>query len=153
MSSGWTLIESEFSSPNFNSSVRAERSFAIHYLNVVIKPLCGNLDIFLTASLTPTSGRGILFACFSYGPRLKVKDAFWIALFGRDFAQFSRFLLNCEICKKPEHANAPFGSHVSQFRFPVGIDIGCCHCCLSRMWVESLQTLEQTYAFLGIVLY
>jgi len=47
LSSGWTLIGSELSSPNFNSSVRAERSFAIHYLNVVLKPLCGNLDICL----------------------------------------------------------------------------------------------------------
>jgi len=46
-SSGWTLIGSELSSPNFNSSVRAERPFAIRYLNVVIKPLCGNLDICL----------------------------------------------------------------------------------------------------------
>ena len=43
LSSGWTLIGSELSSPNFNSSVRAVRSFAIRYLNVV-KPLCGNLD-------------------------------------------------------------------------------------------------------------
>ena len=34
LSSGWTLIGSELSSPNFNS-VRAERSFAIRYLNVV----------------------------------------------------------------------------------------------------------------------
>jgi len=38
---------SELSSPNSNSSVRAERSFAIRYLNVVVKPLCGNLDICL----------------------------------------------------------------------------------------------------------
>jgi len=44
LSSGWTLIGSELSSPNFNSLVRAERSFAIRYLNVVIKPLCGNLE-------------------------------------------------------------------------------------------------------------
>jgi len=43
--SGWTLIISELSSPDLNSLVRAERSFAIRYLNVVIKPLCGNLDI------------------------------------------------------------------------------------------------------------
>ena len=91
LSSGWTLNESELSSPNFNSSVRAERSFAIRYLNVVIKPLCGNLDIFLTTRLTPTFGRGILFACFSRGPRPKVKDAFFIALFSRGLAQFSRF--------------------------------------------------------------
>jgi len=62
LSSGWTLIESELSSPNFDSSVRAERSFAIHYLDVVIKPVCDNLDIFLTTRLTPTFGRGILFA-------------------------------------------------------------------------------------------
>jgi len=39
LSSGWTLIGSELSSPKFNSSVRAERSYAIRYLNVVIKPL------------------------------------------------------------------------------------------------------------------
>jgi len=47
LSSGWTLIGSELSSPILNSSVRAERSFAIRYLNIVIKPLCGNLDICL----------------------------------------------------------------------------------------------------------
>jgi len=38
LSSGWTVIGSELSSPKFNS-VRAERSYAIRYLNVVIKPL------------------------------------------------------------------------------------------------------------------
>ena len=43
LSSGWTLIGSELSSPNFNSSVRAERSFAIRYPNVVIKPLAETL--------------------------------------------------------------------------------------------------------------
>jgi len=42
-----TLIASELSSPNFNSSVRAEQSFAIPYPNVVIKLLCGNIDICL----------------------------------------------------------------------------------------------------------
>jgi len=47
LSSGWTLIGSELSFPNFTSSVRAEQSFAIRYLNVVIRPLCGNLDICL----------------------------------------------------------------------------------------------------------
>ena len=45
LSSGRTLIGSELSSPNFNSSVGAERSFAIRYPNVIIKPLRGNLDI------------------------------------------------------------------------------------------------------------
>jgi len=34
-------------SPDFDSSVKAERSFVIRYLNVVIKPLCANLDICL----------------------------------------------------------------------------------------------------------
>jgi len=63
-------------SPNFNSSVRAERSFAFRYLNVVIKPLCGSLEIFLATRLTPTFGRGILFARRSRGPRPKVEDAF-----------------------------------------------------------------------------
>jgi len=47
LSSGWILIGSELSSLNFNSSVRAEQSFAIRYSNVVIKSPCGNLDIFL----------------------------------------------------------------------------------------------------------
>ena len=91
MSSGWTLIGSDLSSSNFNSSVRAKRSFAMHYLNVVIKPFRGNLEICLTTRLTPAFGRGILFTCFSRRPRLKVKDAFWITLFGRVLAQFSRF--------------------------------------------------------------
>ena len=47
LSSGWTLIRSELSSPNLNSSIRAERSFAIRYVNKVIKLLRGNLDICL----------------------------------------------------------------------------------------------------------
>jgi len=47
LSSGCNLIGSELSFPNFNSSVKAERSFATRYLNVVIKPLCGKLDICL----------------------------------------------------------------------------------------------------------
>jgi len=47
VSSGWTLIGSELSSLNFISSVRGEQSFAICYFNVVIKSLCGNLDIYL----------------------------------------------------------------------------------------------------------
>ena len=76
LSSRWTLIESELSSLNFNSSVRAERSFAIGYLNVVIKLLCGNLGIFLTTRLTPTFGHEILFVCFSRRLWPKAKDAF-----------------------------------------------------------------------------
>ena len=60
LSSEWTLIGSELSSPNFNSSVRAERSFAIRYLNVDIKPLGSNLDICLNYYFV----RGVLFAYF-----------------------------------------------------------------------------------------
>ena len=40
-------VASELSSLNFNSSVRAERAFAIRYLNVVIKSLWVNLDFCL----------------------------------------------------------------------------------------------------------
>ena len=74
LSSGRTLIGSELSSPNFTHL--SKWTIAVRYLNVVIKPLCDNLDIFLTTRLTPTFGRGILFAWFSRGPRPKVKDAF-----------------------------------------------------------------------------
>ena len=45
LSLGWTSIGSELSSPNINSSVRVERSSAIRYFSVVIKHLCGILDI------------------------------------------------------------------------------------------------------------
>jgi len=41
------LIAFELSSLNFNSLVRAKWSFTIRYPNVVIKSLCGNLDICL----------------------------------------------------------------------------------------------------------
>jgi len=47
LSSGWISIGSELSSLNFNSSVKAKQSSAIRYSNVVIKSLCGNLDICL----------------------------------------------------------------------------------------------------------
>jgi len=40
-------IASDLSPLNFSSSIRAEQSFAISYLNLVIKSLCGNLDICL----------------------------------------------------------------------------------------------------------
>jgi len=46
--SGWILIGSGWSSLNFSSSVRAEQSFAIHYPNVVIMPVYGNLGICLS---------------------------------------------------------------------------------------------------------
>ena len=42
-----SLIGAELSSTNFKSSVKAERSFAMGYTNIVIKPLCGSLDICL----------------------------------------------------------------------------------------------------------
>ena len=63
LSLGGTLTGSELFSPNLNLPVRTERLFEIHYLsdikdvtdylNVVIIPLCGNLDI-----------RRILYGCF-----------------------------------------------------------------------------------------
>ena len=62
LSSGWISIGLELSSLNFKSSVRVEQSFAIYNPNVVIKSLCGNLDICLNYYDTPTFGRGILFA-------------------------------------------------------------------------------------------
>jgi len=110
LSSGWTLIGSELSYPNFNSSVRTERSLAIRYLNAVIKPLCcGNLDICLINRLTPTFGCGILFAYFrlmivtesercSFGSRLSVTILRNLADFATDI-YFGR--------EKPELANAP----------------------------------------------
>ena len=50
LSSGWISMGSEVSTLNFNSSVKAEQSFAIQYPNVVFKSLCGNLDICLNYS-------------------------------------------------------------------------------------------------------
>ena len=83
LSSGWTLTGSVLSSPNFNSSVRAERSVMVRYLNVVIKLLCGNLNICLTTRLTPTFGRR---------SRPEVKDAFFGSRFSvallRNLADF-----------------------------------------------------------------
>jgi len=101
LSSGWTLIGSELSSPNFNSSVRAERSFAIRYLNVVIKPLCGNLDICLNYYFRSRNSVRVLSIateserCFFFGSR------------------FSVALLR-NLAEKLEHANAPIDS-VGQF--------------------------------------
>ena len=43
-----------------------------------------------TTRLTSTFGRGILFARFCRRSWPKVKDGFWIELFGRALAQFSR---------------------------------------------------------------
>jgi len=88
LSSRWTLIESELCSPNFNSSIRAERSFAIRYLIVVTKPLCGNLDICLNCYFRSRNSVRVL----SVADRdWKWKMLFWIALFGPALAQFSRF--------------------------------------------------------------
>ena len=88
LSSRWTLIESELSSPNFNSSVRAELSFAIRYLNVIINPLCGNLDICLNYYFRSRNSVCVL----SVADRdRKWKKLFGISLFGRTLEQFSRF--------------------------------------------------------------
>jgi len=65
LSSGWISVGSELSSLNFNSPVRAEQSFAIRYPNVVIKSVCGNLDICLN-----------YYANAYFWSWPKVKDAF-----------------------------------------------------------------------------
>jgi len=109
LSSGWTLNGSELSSLNFNSSVRAEQLFAIQYLNIVIKPLCNNLDICLNylanayfrsrnfvrvlrSQIATESGR-----CF-FGSRFSVALLHNLT----DFATEIHFGQ-----EKPEHANAP----------------------------------------------
>ena len=105
LSSGWILVGSMLSSPNFNSSVRAEESFTIFYPTVVIKPLlCGNLDI----CLTPTFGRGILFACFrsqvtTKSERCFLGSRFSVALLS-SLAEFSTEMDFGR--EKAEHVNA-----------------------------------------------
>ena len=92
LNSGWTLIGSELSSPNLNSSVRAERSFAIRYLNVVIKPLYGNLDICLNYLVNAYFQSRNSVCVLSVTDRdQKWNMVFWIALFSRVFGQFNRF--------------------------------------------------------------
>ena len=88
LSSGWALIWLELSSPNFNSSVRAERLSAIGYLNVVIKPLHGNLDICLNYCFRSRNSVRMLGVA---DRNRKWKMLHWIALFGRTLEQFSRF--------------------------------------------------------------
>jgi len=78
--SGWNLIGSELSSPNLNPLVRLERSFAICYLNIVIKPLCGNLDIFLNYKPLPLVTE-FCSRAFGRRSRSKVKDAFLDRIF------------------------------------------------------------------------
>ena len=87
LSSGWTLIGSELSSPNFNS-VRAERYFAICYPNKIIKPLSDNLGICLNYYFWSRNSVRVL----SVADRdRKWKMPFWMVLFGRALEQFSRF--------------------------------------------------------------
>jgi len=78
LSSGWTLIGSELSSPNFNSSVRAEWLFAIRYLTVVIKPLCGNIVICLNYYCRPRNSVHVLSVANRYRK--------WKMLFGTRFS-------------------------------------------------------------------
>ena len=73
--------------PTFNSSVRVERSFAICYLNVVIKPLCGNLDICLNYYFRSRTSVRLLSVADS---DRKWKMLFCIALFGHAVAQSSK---------------------------------------------------------------
>ena len=94
--------------PNLNSSVRAERLFAIRYLNVVIKPLCGNLDI------CPNYKANAYFQSRNSVPVLSVADRnrkwmmfFWIALFGPTLAQSNRFCDRSPFRSRKTRANAP----------------------------------------------
>jgi len=94
---------------NFNSSVRAEQSFAIRYLNVVIKPLCSNLDICLNyranAYFRSRNSVRVLRSqiatererCF-FGSRFSVALLHNLAYFATEI-HFGR--------EKPEHTNAP----------------------------------------------
>jgi len=71
--SGWISIRSELSSLNFNSLARAEQSFAIHYPNIMITSLYGNLDICLNYYATPLLLVVEFCSCaFSY----RLKDTF-----------------------------------------------------------------------------
>ena len=87
LSPGWTLIGSELSSPNFNS-VWAEWSFAIHYLNVLIKPLCINLDICLNYYFRSRNSVRMLSVT---DLDRKWKMICWIVLLGSALVQFNRF--------------------------------------------------------------
>jgi len=86
LSSGWSLIGSELSSPNFNSSVRAELLFAIRYLNVIIQPLWGNLDICLNYYFRLRNSVRMLLVA---DRDRKWKMPFCISLFSCALAQFN----------------------------------------------------------------
>jgi len=79
---------SELSSPNFNSLVWAEWSFAIHYLNVLIKPLCINLDICLNYYFRSRNSVRMLSVT---DLDRKWKMICWIVLLGSALVQFNRF--------------------------------------------------------------
>jgi len=78
LSSGWISVESELSSLNFDSSVRAEQSFVIRYPNVVIKSLCGNLDICLNFQSRNSVGMLSVMVCdWKHANRItRPKDTF-----------------------------------------------------------------------------
>jgi len=81
----------KLSSLNFNPSVRTERSFAICYLNVVIKSLRGNLDICLNYHANAYFQLRNSVRVISVADRdRKWEMLFWIAPFGRTPEQFSR---------------------------------------------------------------
>jgi len=66
-------IASKLSSLNFNSPVRAERSFVICYPNVVIKALCGNLDICLSYHACEHLLSVVKFCSGDFGRELRPK--------------------------------------------------------------------------------
>jgi len=84
LSSEGILITLELSTLTFNSLVRAKQLFAIRYPNVVIKSLCGNLDICLNyhASFHFRSQNSVRMILIAARDR-KWKILFQIVLFGR----------------------------------------------------------------------
>ena len=103
--SGWISIGSELSSLNLHTLVRAKQLFAIHNSKVVIKPLCGNLDICLNYYANAYF-RSQKFVRVQTATEMKrfFKSCFSVALLNSTldlttYIHFSR--------KKTEHANAP----------------------------------------------
>jgi len=67
--------------------VRDERSFSIHYLNVVINPLCGNLDICLNYQVNAYFWSRNSVRAF----RSQIATESERCFLGRALVQFSRF--------------------------------------------------------------
>jgi len=110
-------MDFELSSRNFNSSVRAERSFAICYLNVVIKPLCGILDICLNHYFrSQNSVRVLSVADCDRKWKMLFGSRFLVALL-RNLADFATGIHFRR--EKPEHGNAPITIYLCMCLLPL----------------------------------